>query len=100
EEQPTIRPYFEDRWAELADAKSGPPEISLALLEALHVRWTRLLRAMTPNDFARRLHHPESGQWTLDEVLAMYAWHGNHHIAHITSLREREGWRAAGGTPR
>ena len=93
EPTPTIRPYFEDRWAELADARSAPVELSLALLESLHQRWVLLLRSLAPADWERRYLHPEHGrEWTLDEVLAMYAWHGEHHTAHVTRLRDRLGW--------
>lgn len=93
EETPTIRPYMEARWAELADARSGPIGISLDLLEALHARWTILIRAMTPGDFSRRFHHPEYEQpMSLDTLLALYDWHSRHHLAHITRLRERKGW--------
>jgi hypothetical protein len=93
EDEPTIKPYEEARWAELPDARTGPVEISLALLEGLHRRWVLLLRELTPDDLNRRFRHPEHGRTiALDEVLAMYAWHGRHHIAHITSLRRRMGW--------
>lgn len=93
EEEPTIKPYEEARWAELPDARTGPVEPSLALLDFLHQRWLLLLRNMGPADFARRYRHPEHGRmFELDEVLAMYAWHGKHHVAHITSLRRRMAW--------
>lgn len=93
EEEPTIRPYFEERWAELPDAREGPIELSLALLEALHARWVALLRALKPADWGRSFVHPQHGRrMTLDETLALYAWHGRHHVAHITALRAREGW--------
>lgn len=93
EPQPTIRPYFEDRWAELPDAREAPVELSLALLEALHARWTTLLRSLSPADWSRSFVHPERGRIvTLDENLALYAWHGRHHVAQITALRAREGW--------
>jgi uncharacterized damage-inducible protein DinB len=93
EDEPTIKPYAEDRWAELTDARTGPVEISLAFLEGLHRRWVLLLRELTPDDFSRRFRHPEQGRsLSLDEVLAMYAWHGRHHVAHITSLRRRMDW--------
>ena len=91
EDQPTVKPYDEKRWAELADVQA-PIETSLALLEALHHRWVAVLRAMTPEDFARKLKHPELGEVDLDRYLAMYAWHGKHHVAHITALRKRMGW--------
>lgn len=93
EETPTIKPYEEARWAELPDGRTGPPEVSLMLLDALHARWVYLLRAMAPNDYRRAFLHPEQGRTIgLDWVLGMYAWHGRHHVAHITSLRAREGW--------
>jgi hypothetical protein len=92
EERPTIKPYHEDRWAELPEARTAPPELSLALLEALHARWVLTLRSIPPADWERTLHHPESGVLRLDQVLALYAWHGSHHVAHVTSLRERQGW--------
>ncbi|MBA3438941.1 MAG: bacillithiol transferase BstA [Pyrinomonadaceae bacterium] len=92
EDEPTIKPYMEDRWAELDDARSAPLEVSLALLDALHRRWMLLLRSLTPGDFARAFRHPELGVVPLDKSLALYAWHGRHHTAHITSLRERMSW--------
>jgi uncharacterized damage-inducible protein DinB len=93
EDGPTIRPYYEDRWAELSDGKSAPVELSLALLDALHSRWMILLRDMQHEQFARAFVHPESGNTIrLDWNVGNYAWHGNHHIAHITSLRDRRGW--------
>ena len=93
EPTPTIRPYLEHRWAELPDARSAPIELSLALLESLHRRWVLLLRSLTASDWELRYLHPEHNrEWALDEVLAMYAWHGEHHTAHITGLRGRMGW--------
>jgi uncharacterized damage-inducible protein DinB len=92
EDTPTIKPYDEAAWATLEDSRSTPIETSLALLDAVHDRWVRVLHAMSPADFARRLNHPENGIMTLDQLLAMYAWHGTHHVAHITRLRQREGW--------
>lgn len=93
EETPTIKPYDEARWAELPDTRDTPVETSLALLDALHERWVALLRAMRAEDFARTLVHPEArATMTLDQMLALYAWHGAHHTAHVTRLREREGW--------
>ena len=92
EEEPTIRPYFEDRWAELTDARTAPVEVSLALLEALHRRWALLLRSLTDEQWALRFRHPDLGAVPLDRNLALYAWHGRHHTAHVTSLRERKGW--------
>ena len=92
EQTPTIRPYDEARWAELADSVDTPPATSMALLESLHDRWVRLLRSMSAEDFQRTLNHPENGLMTLDAMLALYAWHGRHHVAHITSTRARNGW--------
>jgi hypothetical protein len=92
EEQPTIKPYDQERWAELGDVRTTPVETSLVLLESLHHRWVLLLRSLNPRDFARSFNHPELGVVTLDKNLALYAWHGRHHIAHITSLRERMNW--------
>jgi hypothetical protein len=92
EDEPTVRPYDEALWAELPDSRLAPVEISLSLLEFLHLRWDSSLRAVRPEDFARRLRHPVNGVLTVDNLVHHYAWHGRHHIAHITSLREREGW--------
>ena len=93
EDEPTIKPYDEARWAELPDARSAPVEPSLSLLASLHERWVLLLRQLGPEEFARTFHHPEHGRaLALGKVLAMYAWHGRHHTAHITRLRERMGW--------
>ena len=92
EEAPTIKTYEEDRWAQLADARSAPIEMSLMLLDSLHERWVILLRAMTPADWSREITHPEHGKLPLDFFLALYAWHGPHHVAHVTGLRTRQGW--------
>ena len=92
EDNPTIKGYDEAAWADLPDAKL-PIAMSLDLLEALHVRVVELLNALGDADFARTYFHPESQrQFTLDQLLQIYAWHGRHHVAHITSLRERKGW--------
>lgn len=93
EDIPTIKPYLEARWAELPDAKApiGP---SLDLLEALHERWIALLGSFKPADWQRQFMHPEHGKTiSLDQTLSLYAWHGRHHVAHITALRERNSWR-------
>jgi hypothetical protein len=92
EEEPTIKPYFEDRWAELDDAHQAPIALSLDLLDALHGRWVWFLRSLKQEDFQRTFRHPEQGIVSLDKNVALYAWHGQHHVAHITSLRERMGW--------
>jgi DinB superfamily len=93
EEQPAIKAYDEALWAALPDSKKTPVETSITLLEALHERWVILLRSMSPSDFARKVNHPERGLIILDYLLAIYGWHGRHHVAHITSLRERMGWK-------
>jgi uncharacterized damage-inducible protein DinB len=100
EEHPTIKPYREDLWAKLPDVKPAPIETSLALLDLLHQRWVILLRSLSPADFARTLNHPEAGAMTLDKVLGLYAWHGAHHTAHVTSLRDRMGWGARKSRPK
>jgi hypothetical protein len=92
EDDPTIKPYAEDRWAQLADTWATPVEVSLAMLDSLHDRWVRLLRSLQPEDWKRTFRHPELGSVSLEKNLALYAWHGRHHVAHITSLRERNGW--------
>jgi uncharacterized damage-inducible protein DinB len=92
EDHPTIKGYDEARWAELEDSRSTPIDVSIALLDALHQRWTTLLRSLSPEDYLRTFQHPEIGEVSLDRNLALYAWHGAHHVAHITSLRERMGW--------
>jgi DinB superfamily len=92
EEEPTIKPYAEDRWAVLADTQSTPIEVSLMLLESLHTRWMRLLGSLAAPDWKRTFRHPELGLITLDKNLALYAWHGRHHVAHVTELRRRMGW--------
>lgn len=91
DEPPTIVPYYEDRWAELADSKL-PIDVSLPLIDAIHKRWETILNSMTDADFQKVFKHPETGDWTLDGALALYAWHSKHHTAHITRLRERKGW--------
>jgi DinB superfamily len=92
EEEPTIKPYREDRWAQLEDARTAPIATSLSLLESLHSRWVLLLRSLTPADFVRTFQHPEMGIVSLEKNLCLYAWHGRHHVAQITSLRERMRW--------
>ncbi len=89
EDNPAVKPYEEGLWAELPDSRLAP-KLSLALLEGLHTRWLAALNGVT--DWQRRWTHPASGEWTLDTLLAMYAWHGGHHVAHITELRKARGW--------
>jgi uncharacterized damage-inducible protein DinB len=91
EDSPTIKPYNEKLWSTLADS-SLPVDVSLRLIEALHTRWVAVLHAMSDADFARTIVHPESGKNSLDRFAHLYGWHSNHHLAHITTLRERERW--------
>ena len=92
EDNPVIKPYLEDKWAELADSKL-PVNISLQLLDGLHVRMVTLLNSLSPEELNRTYTHPEKQkQWHLYEVIYLYAWHGKHHLAHITSTKKREGW--------
>jgi uncharacterized damage-inducible protein DinB len=95
EENPTVKPYQESRWAELPDTAGTQIGVSLMMLEALHRRWVVLLRAMDEAQWSRAFFHPEQAKLLrLDGILAMYAWHGKHHVAHITALRDRMGWTA------
>jgi uncharacterized damage-inducible protein DinB len=87
EDQPTVKSYNEAAWAELPDAKSADVELSLSLLESLHARWVLLLDTLTPEQFQRTFLHPELGPMTLDRNLALYAWHGRHHVAHVQLVR-------------
>ena len=94
EDKPTIKPYFEDRWAELDDSKKMPVEPALKMLEGLHERWTYLLNSLTDDLLERTFVHPEHGkELRLKENIGLYAWHCNHHLAHITSLKSRMGWK-------
>jgi hypothetical protein len=94
EDEPTIKPYDENRWTELADARKGPLEPSLAIFEGTTNRLALLLRSLGPKEWARRYYHPESKKhFRLDTALALYAWHHEHHVAHISSLRSRAGWK-------
>jgi hypothetical protein len=93
EDNPTIKTYEEAEWAKLSDTKNLPINISLTLLHALHSRWHEILLNMEKGDWERTIYHPEHKRSiTLWELLGMYSWHGKHHTAHITSLRERMGW--------
>lgn len=89
---PAIKPYEEKLWAETYEVQVTPVEVSLTLLEALHHRWVLLLQSLSPQDLKRSYQHPESGLVSLEWAIGLYAWHGKHHVAHITSLRERMGW--------
>ena len=92
EHEPVIKPYDEAKWALLPDAEAAPLENSLQLLELIHERWMFVLRSLQGDDWNIVYRHPELGPVSLAHAVAMYAWHGNHHVAHITSLRERKGW--------
>jgi uncharacterized damage-inducible protein DinB len=92
QDNPIVMAYDEDAWAKLGDTRDTPIETSLDLLAAIHVRWVALLRSLTSEQFARPMQHSANGRMTVDTIVANYAWHGPHHIAHITSLRERMGW--------
>ncbi|MEK7723553.1 MAG: YfiT family bacillithiol transferase [Acidobacteriota bacterium] len=92
EDVPPIKPYMEDKWAELADSKHAPINLSLSLIDGLHARWVLVLQAMSAQDFDRNLFHPEHGEVSLNYMLSLYDWHCRHHLAHITSLRERNNW--------
>lgn len=92
ENVPTIKPYNEDAWAKLKDTELTQIEVSLTMLECIHNRWVALLKSLSPDDFQRKLNHPEAGVMTIDRLVNLYAWHGRHHTAHITSLRERMKW--------
>ena len=89
---PVIKPYDEAAWANLVDTTAVPIDVSLNLLDAVHKRFVAVLRSLKDEDFQREYVHPETGRHTLDYLLAMYAWHGPHHIAHIASARARMGW--------
>jgi uncharacterized damage-inducible protein DinB len=91
EESPVIRPYDEDSWVRTPDAVTSVDD-AIALLREIHKRWVSLLRSMTDEDFERSIVHPDSGTWTLAQLLALYAWHGKHHLAHITETGKAKGW--------
>ncbi len=92
EEEPTVKPYMEDRWAQLPDVGSTPIEVSLALMDSLHDRFVRTLRSIKPEEWKRSFRHPELGLVSLEKNLALYAWHGKHHVAHVTELRKGMSW--------
>jgi uncharacterized damage-inducible protein DinB len=92
EDSPVIKPYNEAKWAELPDSFNTPVLTSIDMLTSLHSRWVNLLNSLSPSDLKKTFRHPESGLVTLEKAIAIYAWHGKHHVAHITSLRQRMGW--------
>ena len=94
EDQPTIKPYYEDRWAELIDSKKFPIESSLKILEGIHERWTIVLNNLTPAELKMTFKHPENGAIiSIEENIGIYAWHCNHHLAHITTLKQTKNWK-------
>ncbi len=93
EDKPIVKPYFEERWAELSDSKTMPIKPALKMLEGIHERWTVLLNNLKPEELSRVFIHPEHGkEFRLDENIGIYAWHCNHHLAHITTLKKQKGW--------
>ncbi len=92
EDWPTIKPYDEAAWAELADCRKLPIDVSMAIIAGMHARWVSLLESLSEEDFRRGYNHPELGKQALSIVLAMYAWHARHHTAHISGLRARQRW--------
>jgi uncharacterized damage-inducible protein DinB len=92
QDHPTIVTYDQDRWALLGDVEAVPIEVSLQMLDAVHQRWAAFLESLDSEEFDRTAYHPEIGEVKLSDMLALYAWHGPHHVRHITALREREGW--------
>lgn len=92
EDWPLVKPYDERAWANLADSRSLPVDVSLAMIEGLHARWAALLEAMSEEDFLKGFGHPQRGREILARSLAIYDWHSRHHTAHITGLRARQGW--------
>ncbi len=92
EDKPVIKPYEESKWAELPDAITAPADLSLMLIESLHKRWVIFLRALTPEQLKRTFIHPEMGERAVDDTIGMYAWHCEHHFAHIKGLIERMDW--------
>lgn len=93
EDEPEIKPYFEDRWAELEDSKNMNIDAALKMLEGIHERWTVLLRSLSKDQLSRTFIHPEHGmKFRLDENIAVYTWHCDHHLAHIKELKKRKNW--------
>ena len=92
ENAPAIKAYDENAWSNTPEVKATPTDCSLAILESLHERWVILLKSLADKDWQRTIEHPENGTMALEKLLAIYAWHGRHHAAHITELRKRNGW--------
>ena len=92
EDTPTVKPYNEKLWAETVDSRTAPVAVSLSLVDNVHNRWVQFLRSLDTAAFSRKVMHPENGPMTLHDLLTLYAWHGRHHTAHITVLRQQQGW--------
>jgi uncharacterized damage-inducible protein DinB len=92
EAHPPLKGYDDNAWSEMADAKTLPVSVSLQIIEGLHARWVAFLKSLAAADFARTGAHTENGSRTLDHLLQIYGWHGPHHVAHVTALRQRRGW--------
>ncbi|MBC7390699.1 MAG: putative metal-dependent hydrolase, partial [Opitutaceae bacterium] len=93
EDKPIIKPYYEERWAELSDSKSMPVIPAIQMLHGIHSRWTILLKSLSDNDIKKTFIHPEHGkEFSIEENIGVYAWHCNHHLAHITTLKKSKGW--------
>ncbi len=92
EDNPTIKPYAEQTWAETPDGRDAPVALSMSILEGLHGRWAHLLQSLDASAFDRTIQHPERGPMTLSDLLGLYTWHGNHHTTQILKMRERLGW--------
>jgi uncharacterized damage-inducible protein DinB len=93
EDAPVVKPYEEKDWAKLADSQTAPIDVSISLLRALHMRWVVMLRSLTDAQWQRIYRHPQSGDTRLDQAAALYAWHGRHHVAHVTHLSAQQGWQ-------
>jgi len=92
EDQPMIKDYNQDLWVETPDISQAPPGMSLSLLEAIHERWTYLLKTLSDKDFERIFRHPDMGEMSLNQAMPLYDWHGRHHTAQIWGLRKKMGW--------
>ncbi|HET6527266.1 MAG TPA: putative metal-dependent hydrolase [Balneolaceae bacterium] len=91
EDNPAIKTYDQDEWAKLPDYKTKMDD-SMELIYGLHKRWARILHTLKPDQLERTFQHPESGTWTVRKLIALYAWHSNHHLAHIRTLKEQKNW--------
>ena len=93
EDNPTIKPYSQSKWADMTDSKTAPVKYSLDLLRNLHKRWVMMLKTLDKDQLKRMVHHPEHNtDWKLDWMIGMYAWHCNHHLAHIENLKKKMNW--------